>query len=409
MRRPLLVVIAGTALAVGGVFVIAAVAPDLLRTPQTLRVEDFGAYWTATKVNLAGQDAYTQDNLLKLQQAIEPHSTNPIAAWSPPWTFAVFTPLAPLDFAVARWVWRFLQIGTILAAVTMLWRVYGGNRDRIIWVWFATLVWYPSLQALGLGQHSNIVLLGVTGWIVGLATGRSFAAGAMLALTLVKPQNVYLVGLLAVVWVIDRRAWLAAAGGVFGTALLSAIAAIPNPTVFQDYVDAMTSRPPTTALPPTLGMLMRLVFGERYFWLLFVPQVVGVGWALWYYFRHRRGWDWANHGPLVVLVSCLTSPYGWMYDQVLVLIPLVAVLAPRSHKPNKFILGVALVALLTAVCLALHGARFREITFVWHAPLCLGLYLALGLGAASLNDGASKTVTDDYGSEEPLNPSRTTR
>lgn len=377
MRRPLVVVGLGTALAIGGVFLLAACAPEVLRTGHTMRVEDFGAYWTGTKVNLAGHDAYAQDNLLSLQQAIEPHRTEPIAAWSPPWTFAAFTPLAPLDFATARWVWRFVQIGTILAAVTVLWRVYRGNPDRLIWVWFAALVWYPTLQTLGLGQHSNLVLLGVTGWIVGLACGWPFTAGALLALTLVKPQNVYLVGLLAVVWVLDRRAWRAAAGGVFGAVLLSAIAMAPNPTVFQEYSAAITSRPPTTALPPTLGMLLRVVFGERHFWLLFVPQVIGVGWVLWYYARHRRGWDWVERGPLVVLVSCLTSPYGWMYDQVLFLIPLVAVLAPASHRPSGVFRGVTVVAGLTAVCLALHGAGLREITFVWHAPMCLVLYLAL--------------------------------
>jgi len=213
--------------------------------------------------------------------------------------------------------------------------------------------------------------------VAGLAAGRPFAAGACLALTLVKPQNVYLVGLLAAAWVLDRRAWRAAMGGVVGTAVLSAVVAIPNPAVFSQYLTALTSRPPTTTLPPTPGMLLRLAFGERHFWLLFVPQVVGTAWALWYYARHRRDWDWLVRGPLVVLVSCFTSPYGWMYDQVLLLIPAVAVLAPLSGRPGGTARGGVVIAGLTAVCLALHGAGFREVTFAWHAPLCLVLYLVL--------------------------------
>jgi hypothetical protein len=377
MQRPLATVAVGTALAVGGVAVVAVFAPQLLRTSHTMRVEDFGCYWTATKVNLAGENAFVQENLLHLQLEIEPHRDVPIAAWSPPWTFAAFTPLAPLDFAAARWIWRFLQIGTILGAVTVFWRIYGGAPDRLIWVWFAALVWYPTLQMLGLGQHSNLVLLGLTGWVWGLATGRPFAAGAFLALTLVKPQNLYLVGFLAVIWVLDRRAWRAAAGGIVGTLVLSAVAAIPNPAVFSEYVAAITSRPPTTALPPTVGMLLRLVFGERHFWLLFAPQLAGVAWGAWYYARHRRDWDWAERAPLVVLVSCVTSPYGWMYDQVLLLLPLVVLLARASRYPNGVFLSAGVVSLFTIVCLTLHLAGFREVTFTWYAPLWLVLYLAL--------------------------------
>jgi hypothetical protein len=385
MRSPYVVIAVGTLAAVGGVLAVEAISPESLRTSNTMRVEDFGAYWTATKANMAGSNAFEQENLLALQQQIEPNRTEPIAAWSPPWTFAAFAPLAPLDFAAARWIWRFIQIGTTLLSVTALWRVYGGLPERLIWMWFAALAWYPSLQALGLGQHSTLVLLGVAGWVACLAARRPFAAGCFLSLTLVKPQNVYLVGLIAIVWVLDRRQWRAAAGGLVGAAVLSAAAAAPNPAVFEQYVAAITSRPPTSAVPPTLGMLLRVVFGERFFWLSFLPTAAGFSWAVWYYARHRATWDWAARGPLVVLVSCLTSPYGWVYDQVLFLIPAAAVLAAMSHRPNGVFRGVAFVVALTVVCLSLHGAGYRELAFVWLTPLCLALYLAAGLRPRSPN------------------------
>jgi len=72
----------------------------MLRTPQTMRVEDFGAYWTATQVNQAGRNPYVAENLLPLQQRIEPNRTEPVAAWSPPWTCAVFAPLARLGIII---------------------------------------------------------------------------------------------------------------------------------------------------------------------------------------------------------------------------------------------------------------------------------------------------------------------
>lgn len=376
MKRPYAVVVAGTALAAAGVIVIAFVRPELLRTSNTMKVEDFGAYWTGTKVDLAGANAYDGDNLLALQQQIEPERTRPVPAWSPPWTFAAFAPLAPLDFGIARWLWRFIQMGTLFAAATALWRVYRGPPEKLIWVWATALMWYPTLQTLGLGQHSNLVLAGVVGWLACQSAGRSFASGAFLALVLVKPQNVYLLGLLIVVWMVHRRKWSVAAGAVVGTAVFTLATLALNPAVFRDYITAITTRPPSNTVPPTLGMLLRLLFGDAQFWLMFVPPLAGVAWAMWYYIRNRMTWDWAERAPVIIMVSCITSPYGWMYDQVLFLVPIVSIMARAAYSPSGLMRVMGVVVGLTALCLMLHGAGLRELTFVWHAPLCLALYLA---------------------------------
>ena len=55
MTRPYAVILIGTSAAIGGVLVIAAVRPGALATATTMRVSDFGGYWVATRVHLAGQ------------------------------------------------------------------------------------------------------------------------------------------------------------------------------------------------------------------------------------------------------------------------------------------------------------------------------------------------------------------
>jgi hypothetical protein len=357
------------------VLAISAANPNWLRNSNTMKVEDFGAYWTGAKVDIAGANAYDPANLLPLQQQIEPDRTQPVAAWSPPWTFAAFAPLTPIDFAAARWSWRFIQIGTLFAAVTLLWQVYRGPPAKLIWAWSAALIWYPTLQTLGLGQHSNLVLLGIVGWLACQHWERPFAAGMCLALVLVKPQNVYLLGFIIIVWSLDRRAWRLVAGAICGTAAFTLATLALNPNVFQDYFAALASRPPSYTVPPTVGMMLRMLFGESNFWLVFVPPIAGVTWVLWYYARHRARWNWAERTPIIVFVSCITSPYGWMYDQVLFLIPIVSILARAAHRPDGVMRVVMAIAALTALCLGLHSAGFREVTFVWHAPLCLALYL----------------------------------
>jgi hypothetical protein len=390
MRRPYAVLLVGTTLTVAVVVALSSVRPGVWATPATMRVEDFGAYWTGTLVNLRGGDAYDAANLAELQHQIEPERPVPVPAWSPPWTFSALAPFTALDFATARWVWRFFQVGTLLLAVTATWRAYGGPPDKLVWGWCAALAWYPTLQMIGLGQHSNLVLLGVAGGLALYVAGYSAAAGAALALILVKPQNLYLLAVVAAVWAVDRRQWRPVAGGLIAATILTAGAIIPNPDVFGQYFDALAHRPPADNIPPTPGMALRFLLGEDRFWLSFLPPVLGLVWGLWYYARNRNRWDWAERVPVVLFVSCLTSPYGWMYDQVLFLIPITQLLAvAAAGRPEKArsILGV--VAGLSLACFAQHAAGYREVTFLWHAPVVFVLYL---IGRGMLTNPIPQTV-----------------
>ncbi len=376
MTRPYRVVAAVTLVPVLAVLAVTAVRPQILAVGRATTVEDFGAYWTAAVVNLRGGNAYVPANLAPLQAEIEPGRPEPLPAWSPPWTSAALAPLTPLPFAAARWVWLFVQLGTVLAAVTGLWRLYGGPPDRLATAWAAALLWYPTLQTLGLGQHSSLVLLGVAGWVCCLAAGRPVLAGLFLGLVLVKPQNLHLLGLLVAVWAIDKRAWSFAAGGAATAVVLTAGAVLPNPEVFAQYSEALANRPPSQMVTPTVGTLLRVAFGPDRFWLAFVPAVAAAAWGVWYYARNRARWEWPERLTVVLFVSYLASPYGWVYDQVLFLVPLTQVLALAARHRSRWLTpALVVVAVLTGVCLAMNAVGFQEAAFVWFAPLGLGLYL----------------------------------
>ncbi|MDY3555841.1 glycosyltransferase family 87 protein [Gemmata sp. JC717] len=375
MKQPYAAIAAGTIVAVGVVLLVASVRPEALSVGRIARVEDFGAYWTGTVINLGGNNAYDPNNLAPLQRAIEPDRPTPLPAWSPPWTFAVFTPLAGLPFPAARWVWLIVQLGTVFGTLTALWRVYNGPNERLSVALTLGLLWYPTLQTLGLGQHSSLVLFGVVGWLAGLSAGRPALAGALLALVLVKPQNWHLVGSLVAIWAVSNRAWQMIAGIVGGSILLTAVAMVPNPLVFEQYREALTARPPSEMIPPTLGTLLRLAFGPERFWLAFVPAVGAQVWGIRYYFVNRHHWVWADRLPILLLVSFMTSPYGWVYDQILFLVPLAHVFATATARRPKAVAPMLMVVTgVTTVCLAMNAAKYQEFTFVWLAPLTLVLY-----------------------------------
>jgi hypothetical protein len=376
MRRPYSVLLVGTFLAVAVVLGLSSIRPGVWATPSTMKVEDFGAYWTGTIVNCRGGNAYEPGSLHDLQRQIDPASVIPGQVWSPPWTFPVLAPFTLLDFATARWTWRFFQLGTILLSVTAVWRAYGGAPERLIWAWIAALAWYPTMQVVGLGQNSTVVLLGVAGGLGCWVSRYEITAGMAFSLTLVKPQNVYLLGVVAVVWAVDRKQWRPALGVVLGASLLTLAALALNPVVFAQYVEAFSDRPPEQFVPPTFGMALRLLFGNDRFWLSFVPMILGLLWGIGYYLRNRNDWSWEERLPVVLLVSFVTSPYGWIYDQVLLLIPITQLLAVTSaHQPKWFKPFLCVVAGLTLCCFVQHAAGYWEVTFLWHAPVVFVLYL----------------------------------
>jgi hypothetical protein len=103
--------------------------------------------------------------------------------------------------------------------------------------------------------------------------------------------------------------------------------------------------------------------------LAFAPLLAGVAWTVWYVVARRADWDWLRHGPAVLFVCFLTTPYGWAYDQVVLLaalVPLAAAVDRRGRAARAGFVGVHLA--LTALCAVLNLSKVQEHTFVWLAP-----------------------------------------
>jgi Glycosyltransferase family 87 len=325
--------LAGAAL----VLVIGRVAPEAFAGVRRM-LPDFGVYYACAQVNARGHNPYEGDAQAAAQEAV---STDlpPMRANSGPWTLAVVTPFAGTDFGAARVAWLAAELGLLVFAGGTLWKLYSGNPAGTTYGWVFAVCGYAALQALTLGQTSPLVLAGLVGFAAAERAGRRFLAGVCLSLLLVKPQNQLVVAGVLALWVVHRRQWQVVAGAFAAGAGLAAVAVAGNPHTFVQYFDAMAHRPPTTYLPPLPATVLRLAFGEDRYWLTFLPLAPAAGWGTWYYARHRHAWDWADRLPLLLLVSYLASPYGWAYDQVVFLFPLVQVAAAASRRPGHGVLG----------------------------------------------------------------------
>src|SRR6516225_180403 len=344
-----------------------------------LGLADYIAYWSAGHQNAIGANPYSPEALLALQEELGWAEDFPNMMYYPPWTLPLVMPFGIVPYGISRLLWLFFHLGILLCCAERIWRFYNGPPETQLWVWIATLSFVPSLIVLKMGQIGPLLLLGLVGFLYFEKRGLDWAAGAALLLLAIKPQLVYLFGLATVVWVIDRRRWKVLGGGVLAVIGSVGVALAYNPFVLDQYRYALAN-PPSVNVTPTIGALLRLALDENQTWLQFVPTILGILWFPFYWIRQRQTWRWEDQAPLLLLVSFLTTAYGaWVFDIVILLLPLLQVAAGVIRDGHRQLVAFALVGYVAidgaSLAMNLMGATYPA--FIWMTPAILLFYLAL--------------------------------
>ncbi|MGB0051494.1 MAG: hypothetical protein WBQ02_04600, partial [Terracidiphilus sp.] len=119
------------------------------------------------------------------------------------------------------------------------------------------------------------------------------------------------------------------------------------------------------------GDLLRDKINPNAEWLAFVPAILGCIWALTYFWPRRNHWDWLEDGSLLVLVSLLVAPFGWIFDQSLAL-PAVMVGATRTR--SKLLLSL-LAIIYMLIEIQINHFDLHSPSYLWIAPAWIIWYL----------------------------------
>ena len=252
-----------------------------------------------------------QDQLVAIGSAIR---IGQLARYvSPPPLAWLAVPFAPLPFRLAYWLWSLL----LLLALVLTWRLAapGHGRVRLIYL-VAAIGWLPVIYGLTLGQPVLFIAAGVAGCCALLLRDRPLAAGAVLAVLVLKPQVAFLVP--AALLVTGRwRAFSAGAVVLATLAILSVLAlGADGVATYEQRLSFASNVPENQAqtLAPLIGNLQ----ATR------VVQVVIALWTLGLAYRLRK------RGPGLTLAVALVgglaaAPYvhyddltmlglaGWLY------------------------------------------------------------------------------------------------
>jgi len=357
-----------------GLMILAYQLSGLVARPEVL-ADDYVEYWAAGRLNLGGGNPYAADQLLPLERAAG-RKTEVLLMWNPPWTLALAMPLALFSYPISRLMWFILSIAMILMATNWTWMLLGGSNQKR---WLASAIafsFFPTIIVLRIGQIGPLLLLGVAGFLHFEHNKRYWLAGAFAALLAIKPHLLYLVCISVLVWSIGRRRWGILGGGAIVLLSATLTAMMFNSYVITQYLSATMADSPLVWMTPTFGSLLRWLLGFERKWLVFIPMMAGIFWLGLYGLRHRLDWLWVDRIPLLLLVSVVSAPFGWSFDQVVLIPVLLQAMIQLFDTSRGRIVYCAIVTYLAIniAAFAIH-ARFNDFWQLWLAPVLLIWYL----------------------------------
>lgn len=346
---------------------------------ENLTKRDSIAYWAAGKLLISGANPYDSARVLEIERHEGYSEAKPLVLRTPPWSLVLVLPLGA-GSAIFAWTWWIaLSLAALIISIRLSWRMYGGDGPIPTILLVMAYLFAPVPACLVAGQMGLVLLLGIVLFLWWEQT-HPFFAGAVLILPFAKPHLLALFWVVLVLWAVKEQRRLLALGFVSFLVLTSGLALIFDPAIFQHYKAMLDVASIGYEFIPALSGVIRLLLFRRWFWVQFLPMALGIAWALWFYWRNRANWDWRHHGPALLVVSVLTTPYAWMTDEV-VLMPAiiyaaVGIYARRSQLPLRSKFAVSVFAALNLLLLLILNAKvpFSTGIYFWSSLVWFGWY-----------------------------------
>lgn len=329
---------------------------------------DWLSYWASAHQLVRHQNPYGEASILKLEQTHGfPQNKTAFMPRNTPNALFMMAPIGYLTAYTAGIIWRLALIACVFGSIQLVWIILGRPRNR----WY--LIGYcftPVFMCVVLGQSTLFVLFGVAAFLR-YHTERPFVAGVGLSICAIKPHLFLAFGGALLTWVLVARAYRLLAAFLTSVTVESLVPLFFDKDVWKHYLRMMRANGVPAQFRPVPASALRFLIAPRHIWIEFVPAFASCLWSVWYFWRHRRAWDWISHAPLLILVSLAVAPYSGAYDCAILLPAILLALYQKE--------GISLSILLASICAAsyqyLRGTPFLSAAYLWQSVFWLGWYL----------------------------------
>jgi hypothetical protein len=276
---------------------------------------DFKQYYATSRLLQAGENPYDYAKVGEIQQGLGAEG-EPQVPYGPPTSLLPFIPLGGLDFPTAVRIQLGLNIA-LLAASGCLWgaMLFPSQPMKFIGA-VCVFLWLPSLILLGMGHVTGWTLFGFTAWCALMRAERPTLAGAVLALSIIKPHLAFALVGYAMLSGLRRRQWRMIAAFIGTVLLMSLVMAIIRPAIWGEYLASIPQSNPSRLLGATLDGFVRTYLGNTYRYAGYVFTLTLwalIAWLAWMGEMIPTRW------ALVPAVALAATPYAFTYDYVLAL------------------------------------------------------------------------------------------
>ncbi|MCB2178655.1 DUF2029 domain-containing protein [bacterium] len=366
----------------GIVLLIPLLAAFILLAVQFTRGEplfDFTAFWLSGKLSLEGKDPYDSADWIPEYAPFELGLADNQTFLYPKPILPLFIPFGLLDLHTASLLWVLLTQILVFTAIWLILRTWPQPRLLPAVLFFISIVLSRSyLVTLNLGQLGGVFLLLLALPITLWRKESWFWGGLILSLMALKPQlGLPIIGL-ASIWFLRKRCWPYFYGLISGGALMLVIGWLLDPAWIGNFLQIGTGKVAATfGFHPTLwglsGYLCHLDANCAVLWggmvmLIFLASFI------WIVLQRRVPLSAEQVLGFATLYGLLLTPYLWIYDQVLILLPLAVAVGLLLEKSRSWLFPAVLpltVSLLSLLMLQVAEVINRDVYSVVVPLVCL--------------------------------------
>jgi len=376
-------------LVLSAVLALDAYATYIVFTSKFPGANDFYSRWAGGRAFLVdGLNPYSDEVTRRIQLGMYGHlaqgGADQVAFAYPLYTIYLFFPLSLIpSYPQAQALWQAILEFALLLAVFFTLRIYRWQPKP--WLLAVTCFWsvlfYPGARSIILGQFAIVVFAFIALALWAVKEGRDILAGVCLALSTIKPQMVFLLIPLLLLWAIYHQRWRVVGSFTVSMTVLVLSSLLLVPTWIADFFIWMSRYPSYTAIGSPIWTLTHYFFPQ-----LGTPVEIMISLlVLGYLFYTWRGavngiwleFDWVVAMTLIVtnLIALRTATTNY----VVLLMPTFIVFKTLDKRFQRR--GAMLIALIELLLLVCFWGLFATTVVgnyehpIMYLPLPIGLWL----------------------------------
>jgi hypothetical protein len=310
--------------------------------------------------------------------------TDRVAFAYPLYTIYLFFPLSLIpSYPQAQALWQAILEFALLLAVFFTFRIYRWQPKP--WLLVATCLWsilfYPGARSIILGQFAIVVFAFIALALWAIKESKDILAGVCLALSTIKPQMVFLLIPLLLLWAIYHRRWRVVGSFTVSMTVLVLSSLLLVPTWIADFFTWMSKYPSYTAIGSPIWTLTHSFFLQLGTPMEIVISLLVLGHLL-YNWRGAVNGSWLEFDWIVAMTPIVTNLMALRTattNYVVLLIPTFLVFKTLDKRLQRR--GAMLVALLELLLLVGFWILFATTVVgnyehpIMYLPLPIGLWL----------------------------------